>query len=401
MRLFVAVPCSDAPLVRQQGFVPRLRRAVHASLTSQSAFDAFARSHHQWGVDNRVCIFSFELLHSEGTACTPHRGGMLVKCDFIASERLVELAFQPVPASLEPALQCTEVFLAVPHTLKSKIMDEGYVSKRRRTIPVSVSTEQATAAFTGSKCSVIRVDVRCAAVAGYVLRAHSNGLEIIPPDTLIAAPALTADLLTDGDPLGPEQYWTTSNELLVVGEADFSLSHCFKRAQRQSGRMTATSFKTEVLTAQIFPTSVVRMQHLRESGTTLQFSVDATKLATTFVGHRFDCVAFSMPFSDEAQKGKDCPLDPRHGALVEGFLRNCARILTEDGVVILILLARSHSSQFDNWHVGIHLRSVGMKVVETFDGINTFQGYKPCKSSGEHLEWNANTTARTYLLQRC
>lgn len=167
-----------------------------------------------------------------------------------------------------------------------------------------------------------------------------------------------------------------SRSILLVGEGNFSFSAYL--CQSMSGSMTSVTAtclqrQDEALRHEGAATNI---QTIRESGGTVLFEVDCTKLGECkpLKGHVFDLVVFNFPHCGRKSGVK------KNRELLKNFFFSCVQVLSEDGEVHVSLCNGQGGTPADQpkreWHNSWQIAAMAAEAQLVLSDVQPFENEK-------------------------
>lgn len=177
---------------------------------------------------------------------------------------------------------------------------------------------------------------------------------------------------------------TPSRTILLVGEGNFSFSATLCQSLGGSeNSVTATCLQRED-EAMRHEGAATNVQTIRESGGTVMFEVDCTKLGecSSLEGHVFDLVIFNFPHCGRKSGVK------KNRELLKNFFLSCVQVLSEDGEVHVSLCNGQGGTPADQpkreWHNSWQIAAMASEAHLVLSDVQPFESdkYQSYKCTG-------------------
>ncbi|KAM9729085.1 ferredoxin-fold anticodon-binding domain-containing protein 1 [Menidia menidia] len=170
-----------------------------------------------------------------------------------------------------------------------------------------------------------------------------------------------------------------SHSILLVGEGNFSFSASLCKLRSESGScVTATCLQPQE-EALRHGGAAGNIQAIRDSGGTVLFEVDCTKLGecASLQGRLFDRVVFNFPHCGRKSGVK------KNRELLKNFFLSCVQVLAEDGEVHVSLCNGQGGTPADQprreWHNSWQVASMASEAHLILSAVRPFESEK-CQS---------------------
>lgn len=182
----------------------------------------------------------------------------------------------------------------------------------------------------------------------------------------------------------PVPNMSPSRSILLVGEGNFSFSASLCQSLCGSETsVTATCLQQED-EAMRHEGAVTNVQTVRESGGTVLFEVDCTKLdeCSSLEGHVFDLVIFNFP-----HYGRKSGVKKNRG-LLKNFFLSCVQVLSEDGEIHVSLCNGQGGTPADQpkreWHNSWQIAAMAAEAHLVLSDVQPFESdkYQSYKCTG-------------------
>ncbi|EYU27481.1 hypothetical protein MIMGU_mgv1a017946mg [Erythranthe guttata] len=200
--------------------------------------------------------------------------------------------------------------------------------------------------------------------------------------------------------MGLIKNYSSSHQILIVGDGDFSFSACLAKAFGcDASNMTATSLDSQRFLTLNYASALSNLTELKNRKCSVMHEIDATEMAShSILGTmKFDRIVFNFPFAGFFY---DLPRSSqllRHRELVSEFMKNAKEMLSESGEIHI-----SHKTNgfFDQWNLESLANSNGLKLVEAVDFNNVdYPGYNTKYGFGGDGNFNSSPS-NTYKFAR-
>ncbi|XP_009391125.2 heavy metal-associated isoprenylated plant protein 41-like [Musa acuminata AAA Group] len=176
-------------------------------------------------------------------------------------------------------------------------------------------------------------------------------------------------------------HYSSAQQILLVGEGDFSFSLALANAFGSADNLVATSLDSYDDLLQKYSKAKSNLKSLREMGATALHGVDATtmKLHSELTMRRFDRIVFNFPHAGFSGNEGLMPVINLHRRLVMGFFRNACRMLRPDGEVHV---SHKMGGPYAQWNLEELASEWSLVLVDCADfRKDEFPGY--CNKRGE------------------
>ncbi|CAL1379711.1 unnamed protein product [Linum trigynum] len=160
--------------------------------------------------------------------------------------------------------------------------------------------------------------------------------------------------MADGDEMEQRRrvstHYSSDQEIMLVGEGDFSFTVSLGLAFGSAYNIVATSLDTYDELKKKYKTAGWNLEVLRMLGAQVFHGVDATrmKLLPDLCMRKFDRIIFNFPHAGFHGKEDDPRLIREHVKLVHGFFRNASTMLRLDGEVHV---THKTSKPYSDWNI--------------------------------------------------
>ncbi|KAK1399185.1 Heavy metal-associated isoprenylated plant protein [Heracleum sosnowskyi] len=143
-------------------------------------------------------------------------------------------------------------------------------------------------------------------------------------------------------------YYSSSHEILLVGEGDFSFSSCLALSFASAPNIVATSLDSYEDVIKSYHSAQSNLSILDKAGASHLHEVDATKMKSHsgLQARKFDRIIFNFPHAGFHGKEDDALLIVMHRSLLNGFFKNASGMLRPDGE---IHVNHKTSNPYCNW----------------------------------------------------
>ncbi|XP_028216496.1 uncharacterized protein At4g26485-like [Glycine soja] len=129
--------------------------------------------------------------------------------------------------------------------------------------------------------------------------------------------------------------YRSSDEILLVGEGDFSFSLCLARAFGTAKNMVATSLDSRASLRNKYGSALGNLTELEALGCTIVHRVDVHTMLERphLIDRHFDYIIFNFPHAGFIARESDDYQIQLHKDLVSGFLYNAKYMLNKGGEI--------------------------------------------------------------------
>ncbi|XP_010276750.1 PREDICTED: uncharacterized protein At4g26485-like [Nelumbo nucifera] len=177
-------------------------------------------------------------------------------------------------------------------------------------------------------------------------------------------------------------HYSSSHQILLVGEGDFSFSACLAKAFRSATNMVSTSLDSRKMLLFKHPTARENLDVLESLGGAIVHGMDShTMVQHPFLKDRkFDRIVFNFPHAGLIYPS-ECAQDQikLHQGVVKGFFTNARDMLTEKGEVHV---THKTTHPYNKWEVEKLAEEEGLCLVEevgfskkNYPGYHNKRGY--------------------------
>ncbi|CAN0922852.1 Heavy metal-associated isoprenylated plant protein 41 [Linum grandiflorum] len=131
-------------------------------------------------------------------------------------------------------------------------------------------------------------------------------------------------------------HYSSDQQILLVGEGDFSFSLCLATAFGSASNIVATSLDTKDELKKKYKNAESNIEELERLGAQVLHRVDATQMrhrGSELSIRKFDRIVYNFPHAGFHGKEDNILVIQRHARLVQGFFRNAAGMLRPYGEV--------------------------------------------------------------------
>ncbi|KAL8462088.1 hypothetical protein ACS0TY_032436 [Phlomoides rotata] len=131
------------------------------------------------------------------------------------------------------------------------------------------------------------------------------------------------------------KHYNSNQDILVVGEGDFSFAASLATAFRDASNMVATSLDSQEMLGIKHPTAAHNLALLQQTGCTVMHGVDACTMSKRrfFKRTKFDRIVFNFPHAGLETFEHDTYQISLHQEVVSGFLKNAYKMVRDEGEV--------------------------------------------------------------------
>ncbi|KAJ9182945.1 hypothetical protein P3X46_006875 [Hevea brasiliensis] len=172
--------------------------------------------------------------------------------------------------------------------------------------------------------------------------------------------------------VGPEEKWikhySSSHQILLVGEGDFSFGACLARAFGSATNIVATSLDSRGELMMKYSRAAMHLEELQHLGCTIIHGVDACTMGqhSLLQNEFFDRIVFNFPHA---------PL-----RWLKGFLRSARDMLARNGEAHV---THKTAHPFGDWEIVKIAEQVGLHLVQEVSFyLWEYPGYQNKKGSG-------------------
>ncbi|KAI3951458.1 hypothetical protein MKW92_006504 [Papaver armeniacum] len=143
------------------------------------------------------------------------------------------------------------------------------------------------------------------------------------------------------------KHYSSSHEILLVGEGDFSFSTRLARTFGSARHMVATSLDSEFL--RLYSNAISNMNELRSRGCTVMLNIDARTMAqdSTLSQRKFDRIVFNFPYQNVKKRGSRSAQLSLHRDFVKLFFENATKLLAVNGQIHVTHKTNSFHCEWD------------------------------------------------------
>ncbi|KAK4493157.1 hypothetical protein RD792_017992 [Penstemon davidsonii] len=182
------------------------------------------------------------------------------------------------------------------------------------------------------------------------------------------------------------KHYSSSHDILLVGEGDFSFSLCLATAFGSATNIVATSFDSYDELIKKYKKAKANLAILETLGATLLHGVDATKMKISphLQCRKFHRIIYNFPHAGFHHKEDHPHLISMHKNLVLGFFRNARSMLWLDGE---IHITHKIKPPFDSWRIQDLASNCSLYLIECADfRIQDYPSYKNKRGSGPRCD---------------
>ncbi|CAM8997299.1 unnamed protein product [Rhodiola kirilowii] len=131
------------------------------------------------------------------------------------------------------------------------------------------------------------------------------------------------------------KYYSSSHQILLVGDGDFSFSLCLATAFGSAANIVATSLDSHDEVIKKYKNGKLNIKKLKKLGAQILHGVDATKMMrhSDLKGRKFDRIVFNFPHAGFHGKEENIGMIRMHQTLLCGFFNNASSMLRRNGEV--------------------------------------------------------------------
>ncbi|XP_031283003.1 heavy metal-associated isoprenylated plant protein 41-like [Pistacia vera] len=177
------------------------------------------------------------------------------------------------------------------------------------------------------------------------------------------------------------KHYCNTQDILLVGEGDFSFATCLANCFGSATNMVATSLDSSDFIVRNYGSGRENVESLRDSGCKVIHEVDAE----TMVDHEeigsmsFDRIVFNFPHAGFKKSESRQSQIQRHTGLVRNFFKNAERLLSNGGEVHVV---HKTNGFFKEWRIeelaaqsGLQLLEKSQFRLEDYPGYHTKYGF--------------------------
>ncbi|KAI3881375.1 hypothetical protein MKX03_028832 [Papaver bracteatum] len=145
------------------------------------------------------------------------------------------------------------------------------------------------------------------------------------------------------------KHYSSSHEILLVGEGDFSFSNCLAKTFGCAKHMVATSLDDEVLLGLCYSNANRNIDELKCLGCNVMHNIDATTMAqdSTLSQRTFHRIVFNFPYASVKKRGSRSAQLSKHKNLVKLFFENAKKLLAVNGEIHVTHKTNSFHIEWD------------------------------------------------------
>ncbi|KAL5153135.1 Uncharacterized protein HKD37_19G052740 [Glycine soja] len=177
-------------------------------------------------------------------------------------------------------------------------------------------------------------------------------------------------------------HYRSSDEILLVGEGDFSFSLCLARAFGTAKNMVATSLDSRASLRNKYGSALGNLTELEVLGCTIVHRVDVHTMLERphLIDRHFDYIIFNFPHAGFIARESDDYQIQLHKDLVSGFLYNAKYMLNKGGE---IHITHKTTHPFSKWNIKKLAKRQGLVLVEEAEFYpHLYPGYKNKRGDG-------------------
>ncbi|XP_077236639.1 uncharacterized protein At4g26485-like isoform X2 [Tasmannia lanceolata] len=131
------------------------------------------------------------------------------------------------------------------------------------------------------------------------------------------------------------KHYSSSHQILLVGEGDFSFSACLALAFGSAINMVSTSLDSLEFLRNNYLRALSNIDLLKRSGCKVIHGVDATDMVDHYYlkGMKFDRIVFNFPHAGFKRNESRITQIKRHQNLLLPFFKNAAQMITKEGEI--------------------------------------------------------------------
>ncbi|KAL3821177.1 hypothetical protein ACJIZ3_007082 [Penstemon smallii] len=182
------------------------------------------------------------------------------------------------------------------------------------------------------------------------------------------------------------KHYSSSHDILLVGEGDFSFSLCLAMAFGSATNIVATSLDSYEELIKNYKNAKENLAFLEMLGATLLHGVDATKMKIFphLQCRKFHRIIYNFPHAGFHQKEDHPHLISMHRDLVCGFFLNARCMLWVDGE---IHISHKITPPFDSWRIQDLASNCSLYLIECADfRIQDYPLYNNKRGSGSRCD---------------
>ncbi|MQM22956.1 hypothetical protein Taro_056016, partial [Colocasia esculenta] len=181
-------------------------------------------------------------------------------------------------------------------------------------------------------------------------------------------------------------HYSSGQEILLVGEGDFSFSLSLARSFRSASNIVATSLDNYSQVTSKYSRAKSNIGNLKKMGARLLHGVDATQMKhhKDLKLRKFDRIIFNFPHAGFKGKEEDLRLINMHKKLVYGFFRDASHMIRQDGE---IHISHKTSFPFCQWKLEELASYNSLVLFKCVDfKIGDYPGYNNKRGDGQRCD---------------
>ncbi|XP_042009746.1 heavy metal-associated isoprenylated plant protein 41-like isoform X1 [Salvia splendens] len=182
------------------------------------------------------------------------------------------------------------------------------------------------------------------------------------------------------------KYYSSADDILLVGEGDFSFSLSLGTAFSNSSKIVATSLDTYEELLQKYKNAMKNVVFLGILGAFVLHGVDAARMRTHphLQFKKFDYIVYNFPHAGFCLREDNPDMLRMHRDLVRGFLLNASCMLHFDGE---IHIRHKSNATFDRWKIeDLGLECSLVCIAQDEFRIEEFPGYNNKRGSSSRAD---------------
>ncbi|KAL5735695.1 hypothetical protein ACOSQ2_030483 [Xanthoceras sorbifolium] len=177
-------------------------------------------------------------------------------------------------------------------------------------------------------------------------------------------------------------HYSSSHQILLVGEGDFSFSLCIALAFGSASNICASSLDSYDTVLRNYKKAKSNLDTLEKMGASVLHGVDATrmKLHPDLRMRKFDRIIFNFPHAGFLGKEDNHLVIGMHRNLVNGFFKNVSRMLSANGEVHV---SHKTTAPFHSWNLEELASENSLSLIVSVDfKIEDYPSYNNKRGAG-------------------